>query len=852
MNEYNTIFCPSNHLMFDQPCCPVCGWQRPPETIQGSLLWDPVIFPCGIGGPAPDSFSMPAVACGVAVFPLRSGELVGISQKDGRVLWQTKAAPELFPRQLHVNENRILAVIADNRPMDQAENGFIARIDPQTGKMEKMWEGYGFTMTEPVFTDSCIIVRTAHPKLVALDRKKMSSIIWEAPLKTYKPLAPLVAENLVLVWDGELTGKRKVLKAFNLQDGKLIWEEEIDDIDCCPVVMDQLFIYRTGKRLLSAIDIHSGKQLWRQEYAKIYSKPAVCNGNLYHIMRDNPDNQAAHYTLQCIDPATGNSKWKAPLGIRAQEILSQPDGSLLIGMGDTKIAICDSENGSVVWQYSFGEEKFERVQTHLVMQDGICWVGTYDGRIAAIQISKANQDLGDPEILLREENFEEAAAAFALKGELLKSADIYRKTLNQPLKALTIYRYTQNIEGQIEALLQLGDERSAAKLLEEDDQLLRAAKLYEKANQPRKAMEIYKKLGIEQEVLRLRKIVPVEFSDIEVLESEGRFAEAGDAAMQWGDYQKAVDLYKQAGTEYEEKLLEALVKLCDKEPEPWSLEELAGLARRLGRFAIQANALEKSENYGDAAKAYQYAAIQMEEMSPTKKEAIARYYENAHKLFKQEGMIEKKYQCWDKLMFYRKIPWIRIEGRAEKEFRELEYNTFLLSVKNVGYGRADEITIQIKGDNFEVNKYLIPEQIEHLAANEQTGIQLSIRPLKDQIGEDVRFVLEWNWKDQSDKGYTDKTTVPVIVRHKNDSKTSDQPVIIHAENYYAGAVQHGDIYEGSVQNGDNFSVNHHDRTDVTDYKNREKNSSAMMNKCPICHLPVEKDAKFCDVCGHQF
>ncbi len=94
--------------------------------------------------------------------------------------------------------------------MDQAGNGFIACIDPQTGNMKKMWEGYGFTMTEPVFTDSFIIVRTAHPKLVALDRKSISEVIWEVPLKTYKPLAPVVAENLVLVWDGELTGKQKV------------------------------------------------------------------------------------------------------------------------------------------------------------------------------------------------------------------------------------------------------------------------------------------------------------------------------------------------------------------------------------------------------------------------------------------------------------------------------------------------------------------------------------------------------------------------------------------------------------------------------------------------------------------
>lgn len=131
----NQIFCPSNHLILDQPRCPICGWQRPPVTTLGSLLWPPVVFPSGIGGPAQESFFTPGIANGVGVFPLRSSELVGIAQNDGRILWRTEPSPEQFPRQFVNWSGKLLTVVPDDRSLEEAENGKLVQIDPQTGAM---------------------------------------------------------------------------------------------------------------------------------------------------------------------------------------------------------------------------------------------------------------------------------------------------------------------------------------------------------------------------------------------------------------------------------------------------------------------------------------------------------------------------------------------------------------------------------------------------------------------------------------------------------------------------------------------------------------------------------------------
>lgn len=852
----NQIFCPCNHLILDQPSCPICGWQRPPDVNQGSLLWEPVSFPVGIGGPAQESFTRPGVVNGIAVFPLRSGELVGINQKDGRILWRSEPTPDLYPRHLHVDGSNLLAVIADNRSLEKAGNGFIAHIDPQTGRTEKIWEGYGFTMTEPVFTDSLVIVRTAHPKLVALNRNGGFKVLWEVPLKTYKPISPVIAGDLVLAWDGEVTKEQMILKAFALKNGSFVWQTNISDIDCSPVVTGSQLIYRTGKHIITSIDLKDGKQLWQKSYSRIYSIPSVAGNKLYLMMCDSADvNSTAHYSLQCVDPETGTPEWQAPLGIRAQEILFQPDGTLLVGMGDPNIAICSPQDGSILWQYCFGEEKVNRVQTHLVVQDGICWAGTYEGKIAAIQISEDSKEVDDPEKCLAEGNFEGAAAAFALKGELKKSADIYLDKLNQPQKASAIYEKINDISGQVAVLLKQGNELTAARLLEKDGQLAEAAKLFEEANELRTAMQIYQTLGLHEEVSRLRKLVPLKLDDIEALEKEGNLVEAGDAAMRLREFRKAFDLYEQTGDEQKENALDAITQLCELNPEPWTWEKMADLARKLGHFQAQAKALEKVGSYYEAAEAYYYAGLQLEQRSPTEKENIAGLYDAARKLFEQEGMDEKQHQCWEKTIYYRKTPWIQVYGRTDKAFREGEFNTLLLTVKNIGYGRADEIDVQIKSNRFEVDKFSMPDKIKHLGANEEKVITLPVRPLKEQVGENVPFILEWYWKDKANSIYQDKSTVTVAVKQQSDSRTSGTPVIINAEKYYAGGDNHqeitGDVIGDGGQKGDRIEINREGHIKVIDKEIGEISPSALVKRCPNCSLPVDTEAKFCDACGYE-
>lgn len=852
------IFCPNNHLVFEQDTCPECGWVRPPQAPRGSLLWEPLRFSGGIGGPSHESFYRPGVMAGRAVFPLRSGALVGINGVDGEVAWQTDASPELFPRHLYPYGDRLLAVVSDHRAIDQAQNGYLACIDPRNGEMQKAWEGYGFTMTEPSFSVTHILLRTAKPKLVALNRKDVSQVVWETELMSYKPIPPLASSELVFAWDSEISNEHCVLKAFSLERGKLAWQARIQEIDCPPLICHDLLVYRTGRRLLSAVTIQGGKQTWQRKYERIYSAPAFCGGKLFQVVRGNKELCAPdHYCLECLDPASGETEWQVAIGMRAQEIVCLPNGSLLLGMGDANLAICSSQDGEKLWHYSMGSEKVNRVQTHLLVADGVIWVGTYEGVVAAISISEDEPLELTSDDYLKNEDYEGAAAALALEKKLGQSAQLYLEKLNQPQKALVLYEYLQDAEGQIQALLRMDDKLSVARLYDKGKKLGEAARFYEEAGETRKAMQLHKQLGNQEEFTRLRSLIPLALSDIESLEEEGKFVEAGDAALKIKDYRKAVDLYQKAGEQEMPKLLDALVHYCNQNPEEkWALFELSNTARRLGQFHIQAEAFEKLKEFDQAAHAYYHAALQLEETDATNIEQIVHTLEKARNYFKSEGLTDEIYVCIEKIRKYRRIPYIQISGNAAKVFRECEWNTLFLTVKNIGYGRADEISFEIPGNRFEIDEESFTTQIERLAASREKQIEISVRPQTNQVGEEVPLHLIWKWKDKFSNSYSARTTVKVTVISMSDLKADSTPLTIQAENYYAGNDYHriykGDILNMGGQKRDTVNVGQRERSKLK--KNQTESAKpleTLIGKCPYCHLPVEKDAHYCDFCGNE-
>ena len=848
-----TIFCPQDHLILTEAVCPVCGWQRPPQVPQGTLLWDVLQLDCGIGGPS----SRPGIVNGIAVFPLRMGGMVAVNQVAGQVIWQSDPKPEANITKLQTFGDRLIAAAVDNRSIDQAGNAHLICVDPQTGEQEMVWEGYGFTITEPVLTDNLIIVRTAKSKLVALDIHDSARVVWEVPLKSYKPISPVVHDGLVFAWDGEISKVKSTLKTFELKTGKDLWQASIDEIDCAPAAAGGKFIYRSGKKNLTAISLENGEQLWRKAFRKIYSTPVIHGDRLFQVACGDENTKAAgYYSLMAIDLNSGDLIWSVPLGIRAKEILCLPDGNLLVGMGDRNLAICSSKDGKVLWQYSFGDEEVHRVQTHLIVKNGICWAGTKGGEIAAIQLGSELTKIPDPQDCLDKGDYEEAAIAFALTNQLNRAAKIYLEKLDQPRKALAIFDHLEDDKGRLKSYLKMGDDLSAACLLEASGNFAEAAKHYEEAEKYREAMQLYRKLGNHAEVDRVRKYLVLGSEDIDLLEEEGKINEAGDLAVKLKKYKRAIELYKQVPELEPKTLLNTYQLINELNPEEWSMHEMAEFARGLGKFLIQAETYESLKETDKAAIAYKNYAMQLETLDPSKKSTIAQMYDKACRLFDQEGLLDECEECLEKCRAINKLPVIQIYGKTEGAFRESSgWNKVLFTVENIGYGRSDEITFRILGEKFEFDEPSLKQKIEHLAAHKKVDIELYIRPVEGQTGEGVPLTIEWSWKDRNAKTYQAQTTKGVLVKSRDDSRTDNTPVTINATTYIAGDDNskkiEGDNIEDGGQKGDRVEIHHDGHVKVIDEEYGELTPKNLVRKCPICSLEVDNDAEFCDKCGNK-
>lgn len=875
------IFCPSNHLMLDAERCPVCGWARPASGEIGKPAWESIQLKAGLGGPGRSVFATGAGLDATIAFPLRNGEVVGVDLNAGKILWRNVFEEGMSTHRLLAQGDRFLVAVSDIRSMEIAGRGGLYTIDARSGEIVQIWEADTHQLCGPVLAGDRLLVKTSKPELVALDSQDPSQVAWRRPLASWIAIEPLVVGDLVVVVDGRPMSGEGKLVGFSLESGDMRWELPAHKtVTSTPISASGKLIFCDGSYELAAFDLLNEREAWRKPFSKIYSPPQGNEELVFIVARGDKDLASSeHYQLQALNTADGEVQWSMALPdrVRIRPVLLE---NQLFLAGDKGSIFCvDIPAGKLVWELAVGAEE-DPIRTNPLACGGKLVVGTYFGALAAVQVQQAVEKLEAPEALRKQGNLELAAAAYALQGDTLNAAQIYAEELDDYPKAIALFEHGQlfqqagdlarrkkqfnqakayfekagDLDAQIEMMLAMGDELGAASKLEALNRLDEAVRMYEQAGEYRKAVELYFRLGKLKEVARLRMTqkVPWGISDGEEFEKAGKLSEAGEAYLEAGEINRAVQMFQQSGEDQRE--LDALEMLVKSNPEIWALERLAGLARASGNFIQEAKARVGLQQPYLAADAFERAAKQSEIIRPEKSAEIAFLYEQAFNYYKEAGLAQNAQPCWDKVLEHRKLPRVLVEGHADKEFREGEFNTIRLVVRNIGFGRAVGVEIRVDQDRFEVQWSSDLDDI--LAAGVEDQTTCFIRPKDDLVGDAVPLKLEWAWQDCSGKSYKDWSSTPVRVRRKTDSQTGGSPVVINAETYIQGGVV-GDVMQSGAQK-DSFSASFHrgssrgdSRHEITDDSGEEPQKKQKEYSCPICHMPIEKDALFCDQCGNR-
>jgi hypothetical protein len=448
------------------------------------------------------------------------------------------------------------------------------------------------------------------------------------------------------------------------------------------------------------------------------------------------------------------------------------------------------------------------------------------------------------------------------------------------------FQQANDLEAAARNAVKNGDTMSAAETYENAGRLDEAAPLYLQAGVNQKALDCYTRLGQTDQILRLIELGAYSEDAIDILEKDGCWLEAGEAALKQGHFERAArDLEQSADRQ---RLIAGLETMRAKQPLSWVLESLAQNYRKEGRFSQEAGCYEALGRIKEAAAACERAAHQAKHLTPYRQDVTISFFRKAWQYYQQEGYLQFAEECWQQVVIADQLPVITVMGKAEKSFEQGERNTLRLKITNVGFDKASDIHLEVgtPEEGWKVIGMRVTDQKSSsqparpsdscefccvsLAQGEALELVVYIQVQGDIFGT-TPLTLAWRWKSrrEDEEFRRDYTTDVVVRKHADSPFGAASPVFqgpvtitqiggdkIEGDFLQAGAEK---IDGGKVEikkTGGRSSARRQSAGDASENDDPSKHapidqgSAAEHRLCPICHLEVPGKAIFCDGCGN--
>jgi len=195
-----------------------------------------------------------------------------------------------------------------------------------------------------------------------------------------------VRDGRVLVADRE-----GLVEARDAATGKVLWKVETDlPLSAGPAAGEAILVVGTSDAELVGLDLSSGEEKWRQRASsEVLALPRVWGGTAVAHSIDG--------SLIALDADSGEQRWVYQLPVPTLTLRgsSAPviggSGLVISGFASGKLVALDMDTGRLVWETSVtapsGRSELERmvdISADPVLYDGVLYVGTYQGDLAAV------------------------------------------------------------------------------------------------------------------------------------------------------------------------------------------------------------------------------------------------------------------------------------------------------------------------------------------------------------------------------------------------------------------------------------------------------------------------------------
>lgn len=241
----------------------------------------------------------------------------------------------------------------------------------ETAKLKEVWshgvgsgQGIGLTQLTPAIDGEKIYTVDHEGILTALNRNTGKTLWSKHVTKSFTGLT-----GSVIYWFKEKDLNPEITGGVSVGGG-------------------ELFIGNYAGELI-ALSADSGKEIWRKQLKGEISSVPQTNGQVVAV-------QTMNGKLFVLDAKTGNEMWfyESPppvLTLRGSAAPVVTDSAIYAGFSNGRLMAFNPENGLILWEQRMampkGRSELDRmVDIHAspLLKDGILYVGTYQGRIAAV------------------------------------------------------------------------------------------------------------------------------------------------------------------------------------------------------------------------------------------------------------------------------------------------------------------------------------------------------------------------------------------------------------------------------------------------------------------------------------
>ena len=322
--------------------------------------------------------SSPSVADGMVYVGSQDKNIYCLDSRTGSLIWnfttgaRIKSSPAIADGMVYVGPDDGNVYCLD------AEDGSLIWSTDAGGHIEVNFAAAPALRSSPTIVDGKVYVGSLDTNVYCLDAED-GDVEWTFKTEGYITSSPAVVDGAVYVVSEE--PETGALYKLNAADGSFIWKRELPyeeiqtggtDLHASPVVVDGMVFAASNVKQYHGINTETGDIEWTYTTSGvgefIVCSPAYNDGQLFLV---------DHYSIVCVDSATGFAVWSTYLGEELYVSPTYADGKVYVVTDQRSVYVLNATDGAKLSVFNTASNSWSSATVY----EGMVYVGSNDWNV---------------------------------------------------------------------------------------------------------------------------------------------------------------------------------------------------------------------------------------------------------------------------------------------------------------------------------------------------------------------------------------------------------------------------------------------------------------------------------------